>query len=209
MKIKILNKKSSIAIAAMLFLVLTANVSFKPDEGMYPLSEIRKLDLKAAGLKIDINEVYNPDGISLIDALVNVGGCTGSFVSEDGLIITNHHCSFGAVSRASTTEKNYLENGFKANTREEEIPAQGMISKITVGYEDVSEQILEAANESKNISKRSDAIRKKIKEITKEAEEKQPGIVAEVSEMFTGQTYILFKYQIIKDVRLVYVPPVI
>jgi len=207
MKIKTLNKKSSTVIAAMLFLVLTANVSFKPDEGMYPLSEIRKLDLKAAGLKIDINEVYNPDGISLIDALVNVGGCTGSFVSKDGLIITNHHCSFGAVSRASTTEKNYLENGFKANTREEEIPAQGMISKITVGYEDVSEQILEAANEAKNVSERTDAIRKKIKEITKEAEEKQPGIVAEVSEMFSGQTYILFKYQIFKDVRLVYVPP--
>ncbi|MBZ0199988.1 MAG: S46 family peptidase, partial [Ignavibacteriaceae bacterium] len=175
--------------------------------GMYPLSEIRKLDLKKAGLKIDIDEVYNPNGISLIDALVNVGGCTGSFVSDEGLIITNHHCSFGAVTRASTTENNYLENGFIAKKREEEIPAQGMICRITVGYEDVSEQVLQAANESDDVSKRTEAIRNKVKEIKKAAEEKEPGIEAEVSEMFTGQTYILFKYQVIKDVRLVYVPP--
>lgn len=73
-----------------------------PEEGMFPLSEIHKLDLKKAGLKIDQNEVYNPNGISLVDALVNVGGCTGSFVSNDGLIITNHHCAFSAVQLAST-----------------------------------------------------------------------------------------------------------
>ncbi len=203
----ILFKQSAAVIAAVIFLTLTAMVPFKPDEGMYPLSEIRKLDLKKAGLKIDIDEVYNPSGVSLIDALVNVGGCTGSFISDEGLIITNHHCSFGAVTRASTTENNYLENGFIAKTREEEIPAQGMICRITVGYEDVSDQVLQAANESDDVSKRTEAIRKKVKEIKKAAEEKEPGIEAEVSEMFTGQSYILFKYQVIKDVRLVYIPP--
>ena len=90
---------------------------FNPDEGMYPLTEIGSLDLKDAGLKIPITDVYNPDGVSLIDALVNIGGCTGSFVSPEGLIITNHHCAFGAVQRASTVENNYLENGFLAEVR--------------------------------------------------------------------------------------------
>jgi hypothetical protein len=95
-----------------------------PEEGMFPLSEIRQLDLKEYGLRIDIDEVYNPEGTSLVDALVNVGGCSGSFISPEGLMITNHHCTFGSVQRASTTETNYLENGFLARTKAEEIPAE-------------------------------------------------------------------------------------
>jgi len=136
-----------------------------PDEGMYPLSEIRNLDLQGAGLKISIDEVYNPDGVSLVDALVKLGGCTGSFVSNEGLIITNHHCSFGAVQRASTTENNYLENGFLAKTMEEEIPAKSFTCRITVSYEDVSEEVLTAANNADDISGRTDAISDKVKEI--------------------------------------------
>jgi hypothetical protein len=178
-----------------------------PDEGMYPLSEIRNLDLQGAGLKISIDEVYNPDGVSLVDALVKIGGCTGSFVSNEGLIITNHHCSFGAVQRASTTEHNYLENGFLAKTKEEEIPAKGYTCRITVSYKDVSEEVLTAANNVDDISERTDAIADKIKEIVEREEEEDSTISAEVSEMFVGQSYVLFRYKEIKDVRLVYVPP--
>ncbi|HSL89504.1 MAG TPA: S46 family peptidase, partial [Ignavibacteriaceae bacterium] len=97
----------------LLFLIILLSFAFipsAPDEGMFPLSDIRNLDLKSAGLKISIDEVYNPSGVSLVDALVKVGGCTGSFVSEEGLILTNHHCVFGAVQAASTVENNYLEN---------------------------------------------------------------------------------------------------
>ncbi|MDP4116363.1 MAG: S46 family peptidase [Bacteroidota bacterium] len=184
-----------------------AFISFKPDEGMYPLSEIRKLDLKNAGLKIDVNEIYSPGKAGLIDALVNITGCTGSFVSADGLIITNHHCAFGAVAQASTTENNYLENGFLAKTREQEITAKGITAKITVSYDDVSSEILKAANESGDYAKRPLAIANKIKEIIAREEKKNPEIKAEVSEMFAGESYILFRYQTINDVRLVYVPP--
>ena len=124
-------------VAAALF---TSVAMFSPrvDEGMYPLSEISKIDLSAAGLKISPQDIYNPDGLSLVDALVKVGGCTGSFVSENGLIITNHHCAFGAISRASTAGANHLENGFLANNYEEEIPATGTKCRITESYEDVS-----------------------------------------------------------------------
>lgn len=186
---------------------LIANTSFVPDEGMYPLSEIHKLDLQKAGLKIDPKLVYNPDGVSLIDALVQLTGCTGSFVSNDGLIITNHHCSFGAIQQASTLEQNYLENGFVAKTKEEEIPAAGITCRITTSYEDVSKEVLAFANKETDITKRGRAIANIIKEIVKREETKDTTIDAEVSEMFIGQSYILFRYKVIKDVRLVCAPP--
>lgn len=193
-----------------LFLIILLSFAFipsVPDEGMFPLNDIRNLDLKSAGLKISIDEVYNPEGVSLVDALVKVGGCTGSFVSEEGLILTNHHCIFGAVQEASTVENNYLENGFVANTRDEEIPAKGLTCRITVSYEDVSAEVLEAADKADDISKRTDAISIKIREIIKREEEKDSTIKAEVSEMFVGESYVLFRYQMINDVRIVYAPP--
>ncbi len=200
-------KRIILSIVIFLSLISLALTPFNPHEGMFPLSEIHKLDLKKAGLKINVDEVYNPNGVSLIDALVKVGGCTGSFVSENGLIITNHHCAFGAVQRASTTENNYLENGFLAKNYEEEIPAKGITCRITESYKDVSNRILKAADEVDDISKREDAIKDKIKELVKAEEEKDSTIKAAVSEMFQGQSYILFRYKIINDVRLVYVPP--
>ncbi|MGE5352480.1 MAG: S46 family peptidase [Acidobacteriota bacterium] len=177
------------------------------DEGMYPLSEIRNIALKQAGLRINPLEVYNPNGISLVDALVNVGGCTGSFISDEGLIITNHHCVFGALQAASTLEHDYIENGFKASSKQEEIEAKGLSCRITDSYEDVSAKILKAAGGITDPAERSRAMEKKRIELVKEAESKDKSIRAEVSEMFEGQTYVLFKYRLIRDVRIVYVPP--
>lgn len=199
--------KQSKILLVLIILLSLAFIPSVPDEGMFPLNDIRNLDLKSAGLKISIDEVYNPDGVSLVDALVRVGGCTGSFVSEEGLILTNHHCVFGAVQAASTVENNYLENGFVANTKQEEIPAKGLTCRITVSYEDVSAEVLEAADKADDISKRTDAISKKIREIVKREEEKDSIIKAEVSEMFVGESYVLFRYQMINDVRIVYAPP--
>lgn len=178
-----------------------------PEEGMYPLSEIAKVDLQKAGLKIDTKDVYNPNGISIVDALVQLSGCTGSFISENGLIITNHHCAFGAITRASTVEKNYLENGFYAKTQGEEISSQGYTCRITESYQDVSDIIL---GEIKNVAdpvERTKVIAKKIKELSDAATNEKESIVADVSEMFIGKTYVLFKYRVIRDVRLVFAPP--
>lgn len=195
-----------------IFLSITLLISFafippKPDEGMFPLSDIRKLNLNNKGLKISVDELYNPNGVSLVDALVRIGGCSGSFVSEEGLIITNHHCVFGAVQKASTVENNYLENGFVAYSREEEIPAEGLTVRITISYEDVSNEVLSAAESVDDVSKRSKAISDKISEIVKREEAKDSTIKAEVSEMFVGEQYVLFRYKTINDIRLVYVPP--
>jgi len=191
----------------VIFLLIISTAFHRPfDEGMFPLSEINKLDLKKAGLKIDQKEIYNPDSTSLIDALVNVGGCTGSFISDEGLIITNHHCAFSAVQQASTPENDYLNKGFVANKREQEIPARDLTCRITESYEDVSSKILSAVANISDPAQRITIIKDKIKSLVAEAEAADKTIKAEVSEMFIGKTYVLFKYKQLLDVRLVYVP---
>lgn len=178
-----------------------------PEEGMYPLSELDKVDLVEAGLKIDPKEVYNPNGISLVDALVQLSGCTGSFISENGLIITNHHCAFGAISRSSSVENNYLEKGFYADSLAKEIPAAGYTCKITESYKDVSDIILNTVENIIDPVERTQLVAQKIEELSNEATDENESIVADVSEMFAGKTYVLFRYRIIRDVRLVYAPP--
>lgn len=200
-------KTVRILLILFLSLNLSASLRYDAEEGMYPLSEIQKLNLQQAGLQIGINDIYNPNGVSLIDALVKINGCTGSFVSDKGLMITNHHCAFGAISNISTPEKNYLENGFLAESIEEEIPAKNYVVRITESYEDVTAEILKSVEGIEDLSERNKAISKKMREIAKSAEDEANSIVAEVSEMFAGESYVLFKYRIIKDVRLVYAPP--
>ena len=194
-------------ISVLISLLTLAFTSFNPNEGMYPLTEVRNLDLEDAGLKIPVSEIFNQDSVSLMDAIVHLGGCTGSFVSPEGLIITNHHCVFGAVQRASSIQNNFLENGFLARSNAEEIPAEGMICKITQSYEDVSELVLKAASTADDISEHEKVVKDKINEIVKDEEEKDPTIEAQVAEMFAGEKYILFRYKVLRDVRLVYVPP--
>lgn len=189
------------------FMFLMGSTIPDMEEGMYPLSEIKKLNLKEAGLKIDIEDIYNPNGVSLIDALVNLSGCTGSFVSDKGLILTNHHCAFGAINRASTTENNYLENGFHAAAYEDEIPAGGIDCRITESYEDVTDRVLAAVEGVDDLAERAKLIEKEMNAIEEEYNDPENSIEARVSEMFTGQSYVLFKYRVIKDVRLVYAPP--
>ena len=177
------------------------------DEGMFPMSEIQNLDLESKGLKIDPTEIYNPDGISLIDGICKINGCTGSFVSSAGLILTNHHCAYGAVQSASTKENDYIENGFLAQNKSEEIQAQGYTVRITESYQDVSNEVLSVVTDNMDLAQRTKAIEKKIKEIVVKLEKKHKNKRAEVAEMFIGKTYMLFIYTYLRDVRLVYAPP--
>jgi hypothetical protein len=177
------------------------------DEGMYPISELGRLDLKSKGLQVSVSDLYNPAGISLIDAIVQVGGCTGSFVSAHGLILTNHHCAFGGVQAASSKDRDYVTDGFLARTREEEIPARGYAVRITESYRDVSAAVLAGLGEVADPAERARTIEARVKAIVAETESANPGKRAEVAEMFAGRTYVLFVYTNLRDVRLVYVPP--
>ncbi len=191
----------------VLFILLVFVTAVGADEGMYPISEINKLDLKAKGLQLEPLEIFNPDGVSLVDAICKVDGGTGSFVSAEGLILTNHHIAFGAVQAASTPEHDYLKQGFLAKTRADEYPAKGFTVRITESYRDVSAEVLRAVTDQMDLAERSKAIEKKIKEIITEAERANPGKRAEVAEMFIGKSYVLFLYTYLKDIRLVYAPP--
>ncbi|MBN2408234.1 MAG: S46 family peptidase [Candidatus Aminicenantes bacterium] len=193
--------------AVLLFcgLILSPAYPAAVDEGMYPISEIMKLDLRSKGLEIDPAEIYSTDR-SLIFAIVGVGA-TGSFVSPDGLFVTNHHVAFGAVQAASTRENDYIRDGFLARTRAEEIQAKGMTARITESFRDVSAEVLSSVLPGMDFAARTKAIEKRTKEIVAQTEKDNPGKRAEVSEMFTGKTYILFIYTYLKDIRMVYVPP--
>lgn len=188
-----------------LFLTILLS-SHKHDEGMFPLSQLNQVDFKAAGFNISQKDIYNPDGIALTDALVRLGGCTGSFVSAQGLIVTNHHCVFSSVSGISNKENDYLENGFYAADKTKELRI-GLTCRITKSYEDVSMKILDGISPSMSPSKKSEIISRNIEVLTKSEQSKYPDMTIEVSEMFRGYSYTLFRYQTLKDVRLVYVPP--
>ena len=196
--------KHVIIIIALIFVLGPA---LHGEEGMFPLSEIHKLDLKARGFAIEPSELYNPQGVSLIDGIIDLDGCTASFVSSDGLILTNYHCAFGAIQSLTTTENDYLRDGFYAAERHAELPAKRYTVRLIESYRDVSRQVLSVLGKKMTHARRSQAIEEKIKRLEVDVEKANPGRRAEVAEMFRGKTYVLFIYNYIKDVRLVYAPP--
>lgn len=187
-------------------LVLTSAYNWA-DEGMYPMSELKQLDLVSKGLQLTADQLFNPNDISLVDGICRVNGCTGSFISGDGLIITNHHCAYDAIQQASRADRDLLRDGFQAKTRGEEISAQAYVVRITEDYRDVSAQVLEAVRPGMDFLARTKAIQRRSRELEQQAELQTPGIRAEVAEMFTGKTYVMFLYTFLKDVRLVFAPP--
>ena len=107
----------------LVFLIVMPAAGLQAEEGMWPLSEIHKLDLTSRGLLMDPLELYNPDGVSLIDGIINLSGCTASFISSDGLILTNYHCAFRAIQSATSAENDLFEDGFMAEDRSKELSA--------------------------------------------------------------------------------------
>jgi hypothetical protein len=193
----------------LILFVLGLLVGFKSDkseEGIFPMSHLSKLDLKKAGLDIPVDEIYNESKPGLVNALVRLGGCTGSFISDQGLIITNHHCVYSSVASASSPENNYLENGFYAKTTEKELKTS-LPCKITQSYKDVSNEVLDGIEEVSDAIEKQKLISKNIKAIVAEEKKAFPDLTIEISEMLVGKSYTLFRYKLLTDVRLVYVPP--
>ena len=117
-----------IKVLSLLF-ALTSLTAFA-DEGMWMLIDLKEQNaavMRELGLEIPIEQVYSPDGISLKDAVVHFGGgCTGEIISSEGLLLTNHHCGYGAIQKHSSVEHDYLTDGFWAMNREEELPCEGL-----------------------------------------------------------------------------------
>lgn len=195
-------KRKIIAFALIVIISFTA----RADEGMYPINMIDKAPLKKAGLKINTTDIYNPNGQGLIQAVVNIGGCTGSFVSEKGLIVTNHHCAFGGLQPYSTPENNLLEKGFIAENASKELPMKGLTVKIMTGNKDVSADVLKGTEKLTDAQAKKNLINKNILSIRQAESLKNTDYQVEISEMLTGKSYVLFRYITLKDIRIVYIP---
>ena len=194
----------------LVLLVMLLTLSLRQgfaEEGMWLLTQIDKLDLKKQGLKIKVSDIYNPDGISLTQAIVNLGGASAELVSPEGLLLTNHHVAFGGVQRASINADDYITKGFFAPTRKDEIPAPGYIARVLLEMKDVTEEVVSALQGMEDPVQRKRAVRAKIKSMTDAIEGDREDITARIAEMFEGQQYILYVQQSFEDVRLVYVPP--
>ncbi|MBQ9253591.1 MAG: S46 family peptidase [Bacteroidales bacterium] len=182
----------------------------KADEGMWLLMFMDKQtykDMKQKGLKLTSKQIYDINKASLKDAIIQFGrGCTGEIVSDQGLILTNHHCGYSYIQSHSTVEKDYLSNGFWAYSKEEELPNPGLTAKFFIRMEDVTSQVLQGVTDNTSESDRLDIVRKNSRKVIDNAT-KGTSYSAELSTMFNGNQYILFVYEIYKDVRLVGAPP--
>jgi len=197
----------SLKILFITIFIVSLSIFGLADEGMWLPHQMKNLNLKTLGLKMNPADLYRKDGTGLMSAVVHLGGGTGEFVSSEGLILTNHHVAFGALQRASTKEKDYIEKGFIAWTRKDEIPAKGYIADVLLGYEEVTEQVLVAVKPGMSYKQKYYALDKIKKELIAQAEKKGKDIRASVASIYNGNKYYLFRFKRIKDIRLVYAPP--
>lgn len=205
--------RKAILTGLLCFSLLVTPLASWADEGMWLPNSIGKLplsQLKKRGFELKPEEVYSVTEPSLKDAIVQISiGGTGSFVSPDGLIMTNHHVAFSAVTSASTTEHDYITQGFLARSRGEEIAAAGYSISITQDYRDVTAEVLAAVKPEMTPEQRARAITAKQQEIAKAAAagREKDGIRTQVIEATGGYEYYLYTYLTLRDVRLVYAPP--
>ncbi len=182
----------------------------KADEGMWIpmlLGELNEAEMQAMGMKLSADDIYSINHSSLKDAvLIFGGGCTAEIVSNEGLILTNHHCGFSNIQKHSSLEHDYLKDGFWAMSKEEELPNPGLTVKRLVRMEDVTKAALENVNEKMTEEERQSIIKKNIEKIVAEAE-KGTKYKALVKPFFYGNQYFLFVNEIFKDIRLVGAPP--
>ncbi len=196
-------------LALMIGLVLALQSMFA-DEGMWLLPLIQKLNIDtmhAMGFKLSAEDIYNINNGSLKDAIVIFDrGCTGEIVSKEGLLLTNHHCGYDAIQNHSTLEHNYLEDGFWAMNRKEELPNEGMTATFLIRVEDVTAEVLKNLSDTLKPEMKEELISKASDSIAAAAENGTT-YKAQVTPLYGGNVYYLFVYEVYKDVRLVGAPP--
>jgi hypothetical protein len=181
------------------------------DEGMWLPLHIERLnyrDMDKMGLQLTADEIYSINHSSLKDAIVNLGGgfCTGEIISDAGLMLTNHHCGYSFIQRHSTVENDILTNGFWAQTKEDELPNEGLYVQFLVRMEDVTKDVLKKVKDKMTDTERNYAIETAIEEITKTVKGTSHYDVV-VKSFYEGNEFYLFVYETFHDVRLVGTPP--
>ena len=199
-------------------LALTALIvcSAKADEGMWLLQLMQQqhsIDMmKKQGLKLEAQDLYNPNGVSLKDAVgIFGGGCTGEIISPEGLILTNHHCGYASIQQHSSVEHDYLTDGFWATSRDKELPTPGLKFTFIERIEDITD-IVNAKIAAKEITESesfsSAFLQKLANELYNKSDLKdKKGIVPQALPFYAGNKFYLFYKKIYPDVRMVAAPP--
>lgn len=195
----------------LVVLALTMIMPVKADEGMWLLPFLKKYNakqLQQAGFKLSADDIYSINKNSLKDAIVIFGGgCTGEIVSAEGLLLTNHHCGFGSIQALSSVEQNYLQDGFWAKAKDQELPAKGLKVQFVRQIVDVTPQVLRGTKLNQPAKERDSIIAENSKTVAADYNKPDDNLRAIVQPMFGGNQYLLFQYETFGDVRLVGTPP--
>jgi hypothetical protein len=205
--------KFKLYLLALLVLVLSPA---KADEGMWLLQlmqEQHSIDMmKKQGLKLNATDLYNPNGVSLKDAVGIFGrGCTGEIISSEGLILTNHHCGYSSIQQHSSVEHDYLTDGFWATSRDKELPTPGLTFTFIERIEDVTD-IVNAKIASKEITETESFTGKFLTALAQELYDKsdlkgKKGIIPQALPFYAGNKFYMFYKKTYTDVRMVAAPP--
>jgi hypothetical protein len=196
------------------FLVSLAIISLSfnaiAHEGMWIPSMIKSMvegDMKAMGMKISAEDLYAINQSSIKDAVVHFnGGCTSVLVSDEALLLTNHHCGYSLIQSHSTLENNYLEDGFWAMSKADELPNPGISATIIKEIKDVTADMLKDLPADASEAQRADQIKKMTAALVAAAKE-STGYDAYIRPFFCGNQFLLFVIEEFEDVRLVGAPP--
>ena len=201
----------------LLSLFITSSVlAAHADEGMWMLTDLQKQNevaMTELGLLIPANQIYNPDGIALKDAVVHFGGgCTGEVISAEGLVLTNHHCGYGAIQQHSSVEHDYLTDGFWAMSREEELPCKGLTVTYIDRILDVTDYVNEQLKTDDDPNGTNYLSPKYLKTVADRFAKSEgitltPGRKLELKAFYGGNRYYLFVKTTYSDIRMVGVPP--
>lgn len=204
---RFLPRAAALGAALLLCLVFRGSGGYA-DEGQWLPEQLSDLDfsgLKKRGLELSAKQIWDGEK-GLLTAAVQINGCSASFVSKEGLIVTNHHCGFGAINAASTVERNLLEDGFVSATREEEIPAPGYSVSFVRGYEDVTAEMHAAAEAAgENPAEQWRAVQEERRRLEEEVKSEFESAI--VVPYFEGREWRRIRRTVLRDVRLVYAPP--
>jgi len=194
----------------MILAVFMLQVPAKSDEGMwlpFLISEELHQEMQRMGLNLTPEEIFSFSQPGIKDAIVSFGGfCTGEIISDQGLVLTNHHCGYGRIQSHSSVDNDLLTDGFWAMTREEELPNEGLFVRFLVQVEDVTDEINAMLTPDMTEAVRDSIIRTRSKQLTEVATEGNH-YTANVRSMFAGNYFYLFVYETFNDVRLVGAPP--
>lgn len=192
--------------------LLCSGVGARADEGMWMINAIDaalEKKMQERGLQLAAGEIYNADapGSSVSDAVVSMAfSCTGSIISDQGLLITNHHCAYSDIHGLSTPEHNYLEEGFWAMRAEEEINIKGKSVYFLKRVLDVTDEVLKLQEELVAAGKPSGS--RRLSHLMEQKYSKETGLEASLASMWRGSKHYLALYEVYNDVRLVAAPPV-